>query len=180
MLSYCLDSMRSLCYLGQSENSSDMFSQEWDAIDDLRADMGRLQQGMNNMQRMLEACMDMQLELQRSVRQEVSVALNRFSGPEGLFPSPPLPLATCCIVGCNSWHHIVLGLHVSCALLTFSLLFIVQLCMLSGLTLDVSDDGSKWNQVRKGTCCVCCDTQIDSLLYRSERCFYLKFHILYS
>ncbi|KAL2985747.1 hypothetical protein AAZX31_12G168800 [Glycine max] len=112
----------------QSDINNQRLGIEWDIVNDLRIDMVRLQQRMNNMQRMLEACMDMQLELQRSIRQEVSAALNRSTGSSVLDD---------------------------------------QMEFITGIQNRVSpDDKSKWECVRKGLCCICCESNINSLLYR--------------
>ncbi|KAL4560830.1 hypothetical protein LXL04_032985 [Taraxacum kok-saghyz] len=53
--------------------------QEKEIINGLRIDIDNLHQRMNEMQRMLEACMNMQLQLQQSVHQQLNSALNQSS-----------------------------------------------------------------------------------------------------
>ncbi|XP_073291841.1 uncharacterized protein [Primulina huaijiensis] len=101
-------------------SSNQHMGTEWELINDLRIDMARLQQRMNNMQSMLEACMELQIELQRSVHQEVSAALNQ----------------SILLRGADSWES------------------------------NMLHHESKWDFVRKGICCLCRESNIDSLLYR--------------
>ncbi|KAJ1299190.1 hypothetical protein BS78_01G513200 [Paspalum vaginatum] len=98
------------------------FEEQWDALHVVREELRGVQRGMTGMQQMLEACMEMQIELQRCIKQEVSAALNRRR----------------------------------------------SLTTAETMVLEEEEDGIKWKLVaaRKGTCCVCCDNQIDSLLYR--------------
>ncbi|CAA3018551.1 Hypothetical predicted protein [Olea europaea subsp. europaea] len=88
-------------------NSEQRFGIEWEVINELRIDMARLQQRMDNMQSMLEACMDMQIELQRALCQEVSAALNRsnFSTDklEGTVPKDE-----------SQWNHVKKGICCLC------------------------------------------------------------------
>lgn len=128
------------------------------------------------MQRMLEACMDMQLELQRSIRQEVSAALNRSTGSSGqiifvlfyfiyFFNSLSTWLVTLLFKKNN-----------------FPLLIILddQVEFITGIHDGVStDDKSKWECVRKGLCCICCESNIDSLLYRCYSASLWKSAILF-
>lgn len=87
-----------------------------ESISELRADVSRLQQGMADLHRVMETCLEMQLDLQRSLRQELAGALQQ------MYEGKVIP--------------------------------------------EEAIDGSKWVSVKRGICCVCCDKNIDSLLYR--------------
>ncbi|KAI5077290.1 hypothetical protein GOP47_0007114 [Adiantum capillus-veneris] len=87
-----------------------------ESITELRADVSRLQQGMADLHRVMETCLEMQLDLQRSLRQELAGALQQ------MYEGKAIP--------------------------------------------EEAIDGSKWVSVKRGICCVCCDKNIDSLLYR--------------
>ncbi|KAG6549327.1 hypothetical protein Mapa_009044 [Marchantia paleacea] len=90
---------------------------EWESTSrSLKADVAVLQRGMGELREMMDTCIQMQLELQRSIRQEVSGALQR------MYIGKAIP--------------------------------------------DEALDGAKWTSVKRGTCCICCDKPIDSLLYR--------------
>ncbi|XP_077253460.1 uncharacterized protein LOC143892613 isoform X2 [Tasmannia lanceolata] len=85
---------------------------EMELIYDLKEDVLRIHQEVSDLRKSIEACMDMQVELQRSIKQEISDAINRSGGA-----GEPL-------------HY------------------------------------SNWVPMRKGSCCICYEMQVDSLLYR--------------
>ncbi|KAI3826439.1 hypothetical protein L1987_00487 [Smallanthus sonchifolius] len=71
-------------------------------INGLRIDMETLEQRMNEMQKMLEACMDVQFELQRSVQQEIHSALNRSTSRGAFEDGNDVDCFLCCDDGSES------------------------------------------------------------------------------
>jgi hypothetical protein len=120
--------------------------------------MGRIQQRMDNLQRMLEACMEMQLELQRSIRQEVSAAMHRSTDQPGFL------LVSSHIMTLHMMIHKSQQYTTKNATIFFFLW--THLNRFTGPSKDTASYESKWEYVRKGICCVCCESNIDSLLYR--------------
>lgn len=108
------------------------------------------QQGMNHMQRMLEACMSTcNWSFSVQFAQEVSAALNPSSGGHPIFDTSVV------LIFFNRREITLLQSSIVTGLLS-----------VIAASTETSEDGSKWCHVRKGTCCVFCDNHIDSLLYR--------------
>ena len=51
----------------------------------MRTDVVKLHQGMSNLHRMVETCIEMQLDLQRSIRQELAGALQTIYDGKGRY-----------------------------------------------------------------------------------------------
>lgn len=133
--------------------------QDWDSINDLRVDMGRIQQRMDNLQRMLESCMEMQLELQRSIRQELSAAMHRSADPSGF----SIRLMSLCDSTHDDSQYKIMCIY---SLKYYWVNDAPVHNRFTGPSKDTESYESKWEYVRKGICCICCESNIDSLLYR--------------
>ncbi|KAF8412625.1 hypothetical protein HHK36_000594 [Tetracentron sinense] len=96
----------------QSTSFTNRPPHEIELIYDLRGHMAQLHQEMSELRKSIESCMDMQVKLQHSIKQEVSAAV------------------------CHS------------------------------VRREEGKELFNWEPVRKGSCCICYEMQVDSLLYR--------------